>query len=631
MPKLYSLRKSRKILRSSFAQFRRRQKRLSTHQREEIERELRGLDEALLENDREKASKYARNVVSVSKEHMRKSVVDFVCELFYALLFALVVAFIIRQFWFELYQVPTGSMRPTIEELDRLVVSKTTFGTHLPLQNKLFFHKPDYIRRNGIIVFTTQNMDIADNRMLYFGIFPGKKRFIKRCVSKPGDTLYFYGGRIYGIDQHGYPFDDLSNPEILKKIGIDRIEHIPYISFEGKVSLKDKMAQGVYGQATFKQMNLPLARLTVGQNGLVRGTFFNGEEWAEENLAAMKKPHTKPEGYSELWGMGNYAMCRLLTQAETRKFYQKDLDGKLILELRHTPNLTSPRPAVEKSETGRYYPALSTMSTLIPLDEEHLITLRKALITARFQVRDGQAFRYHESSVRIQRPEYDIKFPKVPNGTYEFYYGKGSRVLPGGILWPMSAHNSLYNSEFIQKLFNQGFAFNLLFNPTAENQPFNPQRFAYWRDGDLYVMGAPLLKKGDPLLTAFIKNELERQESSSYIAFIDHGPPVNADGTLDIPFIQRFGLSLPDNAIIALGDNYAGSADSRDFGFVPVENLRGAPSFIFWPPGPRLGPLPQPTYPWLTLPNLLTWSIALVVFFCSWYFIDRRNKRSIFK
>jgi len=186
----------------------------------------------------------------------------------------------------------------------------------------------------------------------------------------------------------------------------------------------------------------------------------------------------------------------------------------------------------------------------------------------------------------------------------------------------------------VQTLFNLGIAFNRLFEPMGALQPYNPQRFAYYRDGDLYVMGAPLLKQDDPILEAFVKAEEEKQRSSSakqpYIAFVDHGPPLK-EGKIDREFIEAFGLTVPQDGVLALGDNYSMSADSRDFGFVPTQNLRGSPSFTFWPPGRRLGRLPQPPYPWITLPNLLVWTIVALIIIALILISRERKKKGYFK
>ena len=58
-----------------------------------------------------------------------------------------------------------------------------------------------------------------------FILFPGKKQFIKRMIAKPGDTLYFYGGEIYGIDAKGRELKELRDPEWMQKL-----EHIPFIT-----------------------------------------------------------------------------------------------------------------------------------------------------------------------------------------------------------------------------------------------------------------------------------------------------------------------------------------------------------------------------------------------------------------
>ncbi|MCH9611325.1 MAG: hypothetical protein S4CHLAM81_00440 [Chlamydiales bacterium] len=637
MARIYSIRKSRKILRSHYALFKRKHKRLPQADREEIEADLRELDAALLAKDRERASKAARLVQQHGSMGLRRTFLDVTRDLFCAIVFAVVVAFVIRQFWFELYQVPTGSMRPTIEEQDRLLVSKTTFGVNFPFHDKLTFFREDRIQRNGIIVLTTANMDLPDSNMLYFGIFPGKKRFVKRCCSRPGDTLYFYGGRIYGFDKDGVPFYELSDEKILAESGIEKIEHIPFITFEGKPSLKKRLSNGIYGEVITKQMNLPVAKMELKPDGVISGSFFDGMSWKRENLRAVNQKHSSPQAYSELWGMGNYAMCRILTREELKKFYHRHGEAELYLELRHTPNMQHPKPQVRQSDSGKYFPQFTPFVSLIPLDQRHLDILHDAMITARFHVKEGAAFRYVEGNRRPQRREFDPKFPKVSNGLYEFYYGKGYRIFPLGVQTPMSAKNGLYerNAATIQKLFNLGFAFNTLYDPHLREQPFMPSRYAYWRDGELYVMGAPLLKKDDPALSRFVEEEKKREEQSReslpYVPFIDRGPPLLQDGSLDIEFVRQFGLKVPDNALVALGDNYAGSADSRDFGFVPMHNLRGAPSFIFWPPGKRLGPLAQPPYPWITLPNLLIWSLAAVVITLCTLIVRRRNSRSIFR
>jgi signal peptidase I len=269
---------------------------------------------------------------------------------------------------------------------------------------------------------------------------------------------------------------------------------------------------------------------------------------------------------------------------------------------------------------------MTPMTTLLPLNVAHLKTLQKALFTSRFYIRSEHAFRYHEENQRPQRAIFDPLFPQVPDGCYEFEAGVGYKIGWGAIRSKLPDNHPLYSSNAanIQKLFNLGINFNLLFQPVNSWQPFVPERFAYYRNGDLYLMGQPLLSKEDPHLMDFVEKERKKESNSTdqapYVAFVDHGPPQTAE------FIEAFGLKIPETGVLALGDNYSMSADSRDFGFVPVHNLRGAPLFTFWPPSSRVGPLPQTFYPYLKLPNiLLLIGLGIVAFGTYSYYKKRKN------
>ena len=174
-----------------------------------------------------------------------------------------------------------------------------------------------------------------------------------------------------------------------------------------------------------------------------------------------------------------------------------------------------------------------------------------------------------------------------------------------------------------------------IFEPIAANSILYPSRYAYFRDGDLYALGAPLLKKENRYLKDFNIRESKREKQSSkdkpYVAFKDYGPPLKDDGSVDKEFLSTFGLKIPEGYYLVLGDNHAMSADSRVFGFVPAANLQGAPDLIVWPPGKRWGPPPQKPYPWFNVPRTIVWSILGVIALI-WYVIHRRNlKRPIFK
>ncbi|MCB1181157.1 MAG: signal peptidase I [Chlamydiia bacterium] len=631
--------KPRKILKKGIAFYKKKGKFLTESEKKELETLLEKLDQAILSGERDTIKKDAQKLELFSEPRYKKNFLDHFLELIYALIFAIVIAFVVRQFWFELYEVPTGSMRPSIEELDRLIVSKTAFGIKIPFKQGLWLYSPERVKRNGMIVFSAQDLDIHDTRTVYFLLFPGYKQFVKRCLGKPGDTLYFYGGRIYGVDKKGHSILEMASEKDLEKIGLNKIEHIPVITFDGKYQLKDPLSNGIYLDSTIMQMNSPVARMEIQKGGKINGQFFNGNVWTRDDVAALKKSRTVPVSYSDLWGIGNYAMCRLLNRSELHSYLGESPSdhAPLYLELRHTPNTTFPKPLIRHDERGRVHAMPTPFTSVIPLNEDHLNTLFSNLYTSRFVVKNGKAYRYQKGGKNPQPGQFDPSFEGVPNGIYEFYYGKGYRIYFGGIVSKLPSNHPLYDktSENIQRLYNLGVGLNTLYTPMATNQPYNPQRFAYFRDGELFTMGAPLLRKEDPTLKAFVKSELNKQRNSSeeepYIAFVDHGPPLLEDGEIDVEFIKAFGLKMPENGILALGDNYANSSDSRDFGPIPENNLRGTPSFIFWPFGRRFGTLPQPAYPWFTWPNMIVWVIAGSVIVAVIVISIRNRRRPLFR
>lgn len=108
------------------------------------------------------------------------------------LLFAIVFALIIRMFFFEPFNIPSGSMKPTLLEGDYLITNKMSYGygqyslslffnVHLPAPygGRIFESAPE---RGDIAVFFIPKL--GDN-------------YIKRVIGLPGDTLQVKAGRLY--------------------------------------------------------------------------------------------------------------------------------------------------------------------------------------------------------------------------------------------------------------------------------------------------------------------------------------------------------------------------------------------------------------------------------------------------
>ncbi len=609
MDKVYSLRKCKHILRHTFKQYRRRGKKLDVETRANIFDSMVALQDAIIVKDKPDANQKAHALEALYDAHFERSMPIRFMHSAIGLAIVLGFAILIRQVWFELYEIPTGSMRPTLQEKDRLIVSKSPFGINIPLTPDHFYFNPDLVQRGDTVVFTTAGMDIPDSNMLYFYIFPGKKQYVKRLIGKPGDTLYYYGGQIYGIDRFGNSIDkELQNP----KLGY--VNHVPFIHFEGKPQLPSHPKNGIYTPLIIKQTGQPVAKLSAYSTGHIQG----------QMLPNPGKPEGTPAtigDYYDLWGFKNYAMCRLLTPSKAAQFYpqQKLETANLYLELTHHPSIKNAH--LVQNYKGHYMPAINLSQTLLPLETPHLYHLYKSLTTARFIVSDGLARRY--GAPKMKHPTYP-QMPHIPDGTYQFQQGIAFKVGPGAILSKLPPDHALnqYDEKRLLTLYNLGIEFNTYFKPSHPNQML-PSRYAYFRHGNLYSMNMPILKADDPTLVRFVHSEYIRQQNAPtyapYHPFDDQGPPSGQDD-----FLMRYGLTVPEGHYLVLGDNYPMSADSRDFGFVPAGNLRGQASFIFWPPGSRFGLPIQNSAPIFSFPNIVVWILALIGIF----FAYRHHRRT---
>jgi signal peptidase I len=620
----YSLFKSKTVLRHSYRLFNRRKRELTKEAQEDFQAQLLSLHQATEARDRKEASEQAKKIEIALKKYFKKSRLRKAIDTTLALGVALFIAIVVRQTWFELYEIPTGSMRPTLKEKDRLVVSKTDFGINFPLSPRHFYFNPELVKRSGIVVFTGENLDMHDVDTRYFFILPGKKQLVKRMIGKPGDSLYFYGGLIYGVDKDGR---DIS-PE-LQQESLSYLEHIPFIYPSGKVTTPKTPIHGIYPSAILHQMNEPIARLQFNELNQMRG-----------EMLTLKATHfpgfPQVSDYYDLWGFKNFATARLLTKTQVEELTYFDTatapETKLYLELKHHPSLQSLK--LTHDEMGRLRPSLSMSTSIIPLQEKHFQALFDNLYTARFIVKDGKAMRYGFNPKYASANRFLPDLPGVPNGMYEFYNGKAYAIKWQGIASELPDSHPLYERtpSRLQLLFNLGIEFDTRFSPQGKSQPISPSRYAYFRNDELYLLGAPIFKNDDPALDDFILKEYEKQSVSSslnpYYPFHDQGPPLRSDGSVDVDFIRHYGLTVPPKMYLVLGDNHAMSADSRDFGFVPEENLRGSPDFVFWPPGNRFGPPVQPSFPLINFPRVFTWfffTTAVAV----WYAIQTKKNKQL--
>src|SRR6266446_3919058 len=103
-----------------------------------------------------------------------------------ALVVALLLALFIRSFIVQAFKIPSGSMLPTLQIGDHILVNKFRYGIRLPLLGERVVKFADP-RRGDIIVFV-------------YPVDPHKD-FIKRVIGEPGDTVEIRHKQIYVNDQ----------------------------------------------------------------------------------------------------------------------------------------------------------------------------------------------------------------------------------------------------------------------------------------------------------------------------------------------------------------------------------------------------------------------------------------------
>jgi len=107
-----------------------------------------------------------------------------------ALVVALLIALFVRTFIVQAFKIPSGSMLPTLQIGDHILVNKLAYGIRMPVlgENLVHFGTP---QPGDVIVFV-------------YPVDPSKD-FIKRVIGLPGDVIRVRNKRVF---VNGVPRDD---------------------------------------------------------------------------------------------------------------------------------------------------------------------------------------------------------------------------------------------------------------------------------------------------------------------------------------------------------------------------------------------------------------------------------------
>ena len=112
-----------------------------------------------------------------------------------------VIVFLLRGFLFEPFRIPSGSMLPTLEIGDFILVNKFSYGVRIPVWNKKVVEL-GAPKRGDVVVFRYPKDTSVD--------------YIKRIIGLPGDKITYYNKTVY-----------INGEPIRQEIVGDYKEHIP--------------------------------------------------------------------------------------------------------------------------------------------------------------------------------------------------------------------------------------------------------------------------------------------------------------------------------------------------------------------------------------------------------------------
>lgn len=120
-----------------------------------------------------------------------------VLEWIYTILVALVIAFVIKGFLFDVVKVDGNSMYPTLMNNDRMIITKLGYQ---PKQQDIVILDSNFKKREAYYEMSGKDLNAFSKLVDYYFNLPPelkKRYYVKRIIALPGQTIDIVDGKVW--------------------------------------------------------------------------------------------------------------------------------------------------------------------------------------------------------------------------------------------------------------------------------------------------------------------------------------------------------------------------------------------------------------------------------------------------